>query len=116
LVLLVLLNLHPLSLARTSPINSIKDSPEYRQGAIKMSSTVKNTTGMTQHMIRGQRLVLVACRHFACFWVLPPQQNKNQIKVINQQCFVLATKFTHTNTAINSTNIASMCSIDKELS
>jgi hypothetical protein len=48
---LVLLKLHLLSLARTSPINSIKDRPQYRQGAIKMSNTVKNTTSMTQDMI-----------------------------------------------------------------
>lgn len=48
---------------------------------------------MTQHTIPQRRLVLVARRHFACFWVLPPQQNKNQIKMINLQFFfVPATK------------------------
>lgn len=69
---------------------------------------------MTQDMILGQRLVLVARRHFACFWVLPPQRNKNQFKLLDLQGFVLVTKL-HRNTTIISTDIASMFSGDKEL-
>lgn len=55
----VLLKLHLLSLAHSSPIQSIKDSTRYRQSAIKMSSTFKNTTDTDQ--VHGASAVFGAC-------------------------------------------------------